>query len=75
MKKDKNEITFENTIRIQKIKEYMKKHNLTEEQFAQKCHLILKELQKVLHNRSYFEPIWVLKIARTMSVDFSDLVN
>lgn len=57
MKKDKNEITFENTIKIQKIEEYMKKHNLTEEQFAQKCHLSLKELQKVLHNHSYFEPI------------------
>lgn len=75
MKNSKHEITFENTIKIQKIEEYMKKHNLTEEQFAQKCHLTLKELQKVLHNHSYFEPIWVLKIARTMSVDFKYLVN
>lgn len=31
MKNSKHEITFENTIKIQKIEEYMKKHNLTEE--------------------------------------------
>ncbi len=73
--KSKGELSFSNTIKIDLIKEYMKKKNWTEEQFAEKCHLSLKELQKVLNNHSFFEPIWILRIARTMGVDFSDLVK
>ncbi len=68
-------ISFAGTIKTEKILEFMKKHNLTEEQFAEKCKLDVKELRKILRNHSYFEPIWLLKIARTMSVDFSDLVK
>lgn len=53
----------------------MQEKNFTEEKFAQKCHLQLEELNKVLDDYSCYEPIWLLYIARAMGVEFDDLVN
>lgn len=71
--KKKSEIT--GSVKINLIKEFIKQNSLTEEKFAQKCHLELSQLQKVLDDYSYFEPIWLLRIARAIGKDFSDLVN
>ena len=53
----------------------MKKHNLSEADFAKKCHLKLSQLMKILNNTEFFEPIWLLQIARAMGVEFSSLVK
>ncbi len=70
-----NFVTFENTVEIEKIKAYMKKHNLSEADFAKKCHLKLSQLMKILNNTEFFEPIWLLQIAHAMGVEFSSLVK
>jgi len=62
-------------VKINKIKRFIEEHGLTEQQFAEKCKIELKQLHKIFDDYSYFEPIWLLRIARTMGVDFSDLVK
>ena len=66
--KHKKDISFANIIKIQKIEEYMKSHNLSEKRFAEKCNLSLKELQAILQNHDFFEPIWIFKISRVMGI-------
>ena len=63
------------SVRINKIKVYIKEHGLTKQQFAYRCKIDLNQINKIFDDYSYFEPIWLLRIARTMRVDFSDLVN
>lgn len=75
MNNNKKPSPITGSVKINLIKEFMKQKNLTEEEFAEKCHIETKQLQKVLDDFSYFEPIWLLRIARTMGKDFSDLVN
>lgn len=63
------------TIKIQLIKDFMKKKNLTRMEFAEMCKISVKDLRKVLDDYSDFEPIVLLKIARTMGLGFADLVK
>lgn len=63
------------TIKIQLIKDFMKKKNLTRMEFAEMCKISVKDLRKVLDDYSDFEPIVLLRIARTMGLDFADLVK
>lgn len=67
--------SFTGAVKINKIKKFMEENNLTEEEFAKKCKLEVVELQKVIDNYSCFEPIWLLRIARFMRVEFEDLIN
>lgn len=73
--KDKKELSFQNTIKIDMIQEFMKKKNWTEQQFAERCHISLLELRNVLRNRCFFEPITILRISRVMGIEFADLVR
>ena len=66
---------FTGSVKIDKIKNFMIKNNLTESAFAEKCHLQLSELQKVLDDYSCYEPIWLVYIARAMRVEFEDIIN
>ena len=76
MKNKKKDIySMEGVVKIEVIRDFMKKKNLSEQEFADRCRLSLKELQKVLDGRSLFEPICLLKIAHAMGVEFAGLVN
>ena len=70
-----NTSTITGYIKIDKIRQFMQERNLTETQFAEKCHIDKKELNKVLDNYSLFEPITLLRISRYMGIEFSDLVR
>ena len=70
-----NNINYQGVVKISVIKDYMRQKGLNEEDFAKKCKIELRDLKKVLSNVSAFEPICLLRIARTMGVEFSDLVN
>ncbi len=75
MKQTKKPSIFTGSVKIDKIKNYMKEKNMTECQFAQKCHIEEWQLRKILDDYSEFEPIWLLYIARAMCVEFEDLAN
>lgn len=63
------------SVKIWKIKKFIKEKGITKQQFAEKCKIELNQLNKVLDDYSLFEPIWLLKIARAMGTKFEDLVN
>ena len=71
----KDKFNFKGAVKIAMIEDFMKKNNLSKEDFAKLCRIETKELRKILDDFSVFEPICLLKIARTMGVDFADLVN
>ena len=71
--KKKNSI-FTGSIRIIKIENFMKEKGMTESEFAKKCKIEVEDLHKVLDDFSCYEPIWILRIARVMGLEFEDLI-
>ncbi len=67
--------SMKGVIKIELIEKFMKEKHLSKQEFAYRCKISLKDLQKVCDEVSHFEPICLLKIARTIGVEFSDLVN
>ncbi len=65
---------FTGSIKIMKIRAFMEERGLSEEEFAKKCKLEVKELAKVLDDYSCYEPIWIVYIARAMGLKFEDLI-
>lgn len=62
-------------IKINMIKEYMKRNHLTQKQFAEKCGIHIWNLQKVLDNHSDFSVVYLFKIAKTMQINLSQLIH
>ena len=61
-------------INIKLIEEYMKKHNLTKEEFAKLCRFTLEEVDLILKN-SVRVPLYQLeKIKKIMQVKFENVV-
>ena len=75
IEENKETSIFTGSIKIKKIRDYMETNHLTEQEFAKKCKIEVKDLHKVLDDFSCYEPIWILRIARAMRLEFEDLIN
>ncbi len=52
---------------------YMKKQNLTKEEFAKKYYFNLADLEKILKNDRHIPLYQIVKLSRIMSVAYEDL--
>ncbi len=61
-------------INIKLIEEYMKKHNLTKEEFAKLCRFTLEEVDLILKNSVRVPLYQLVRISKIMQVKFENVV-
>ena len=61
-------------INIKLIEEYMKKHNLTKEEFAKLCRFTLEEVDLILKNSVRVPLYHLVRISKIMQVKFENVV-
>ena len=61
-------------INIKLIEEYMKKHNLTKEEFAKFCRFTLEEVDLILKNSVRVPLYQLVRISKIMQVKFENVV-
>ena len=61
-------------INIKLIEEYMKKHNLTKEEFAKLCRFTLEEVDLILKNSVRVPLYQLVRISNIMQVKFENVV-
>lgn len=66
---------FESNILSQKIKEFRKKNNLTQEEFAELIDCNVKFLSRVETGKNNFFVHNIIKILNTFNISFDDLIN
>lgn len=60
-------------INVKLILDYMEKNRLTKEEFAKKCSVTPKEMDKILSPNTDYPIIYILRIARKIGVEFPDM--
>lgn len=61
-------------INVKLIKKYMKKHNLTKEEFARLCRFTLEEMDLILKNSVRVPLYQLVRISKIMQVKFENVV-